>query len=208
MTEPTEVMEITTLADGHGDGGPLCGARLRQGDGNCRKTAGWGTGHVGTGRCRLHGGNTRTQTAGAERVQLVGQAKDAVRRLGFEPVDNPFVALQWIAGEVTAVKDYLRGEVERLDSLRYQGASGEQVRGELSAYQASLRDTVNVLAIMARLDIDAHLMRITEGQAQRVVDALVGGMEEVGISGELATRLRRAVAQRLAPGSRQSGDGS
>jgi peptidyl-tRNA hydrolase len=201
-------MKTTAPAQGRGGGGPLCGARLRQSEGTCRKTAGWGTGHVGTGCCRLHGGNTRNQVVGAQRAQLVQQAGDAVRRLGFEPVENPFVALQWIAGEVTAVKDYLRGEVERLDSLRYQGASGEQVRGELSAYQASLRDTVNVLGLMARLDIDAHLTRIESGKAQILVDAVVGGMAEVGITGELALRLRGAVADRLQPVTEQPGSGS
>lgn len=34
-----------------------CGARNRSG-GRCKKQAGWGTDHVGEGRCRLHGGAT------------------------------------------------------------------------------------------------------------------------------------------------------
>lgn len=34
----------------------LCGAKTRGGS-ECRKQAGWGTGHAGEGRCRLHGGN-------------------------------------------------------------------------------------------------------------------------------------------------------
>lgn len=33
----------------------LCGAKTRSGD-KCKHEAGWGTDHVGTGRCRLHGG--------------------------------------------------------------------------------------------------------------------------------------------------------
>ena len=32
-----------------------CGAKTRQGD-FCRQVAGWGTDHVGYGRCKLHGG--------------------------------------------------------------------------------------------------------------------------------------------------------
>ena len=35
---------------------PLCGAPKRQGEGNCTQPAGWGTDHVGVGRCKLHGG--------------------------------------------------------------------------------------------------------------------------------------------------------
>lgn len=34
-----------------------CGAKKRQGEGHCTQPAGWGTEHVGRGRCKLHGGN-------------------------------------------------------------------------------------------------------------------------------------------------------
>lgn len=34
----------------------VCGAKTRQGT-PCQLLAGWGTDHVGTGRCKLHGGN-------------------------------------------------------------------------------------------------------------------------------------------------------
>lgn len=39
--------------------GPLCGARKKTGPKKgepCEKTAGWGTDHPGSGKCRLHGG--------------------------------------------------------------------------------------------------------------------------------------------------------
>lgn len=40
-----------------------CGARTRgnRKGGRCQLPAGWGTAHVGFGRCRLHGGNTPSQ---------------------------------------------------------------------------------------------------------------------------------------------------
>ena len=137
----------------------------------------------------------------------MSHAQIAVRKLGFEPVENPFVALQWVAGETMAIKDVLRGEVERLESLRYQGAAGEQIRGELAAYQAALRDTVNVLSIMAKLEVDVHLARIEEAKAQILIEAVVGAMEDVGITGGLALRLREAVADRLdAANERRGGD--
>ena len=34
---------------------PRCGAKNRAGK-PCQQKAGWGTDHVGTGRCKLHGG--------------------------------------------------------------------------------------------------------------------------------------------------------
>ncbi len=37
----------------------LCGGKTRAGGGHpCRRPAGWGTDHVGTGRCKLHGGSS------------------------------------------------------------------------------------------------------------------------------------------------------
>lgn len=33
-----------------------CNARKKDGSGHCTNVAGWGTDHVGTGRCKLHGG--------------------------------------------------------------------------------------------------------------------------------------------------------
>lgn len=38
----------------------LCNSRKRQGEGYCTRPAGWGTAHVGQGRCKLHGGNGST----------------------------------------------------------------------------------------------------------------------------------------------------
>lgn len=39
----------------------ICGAKTRQG-GGCKQKAGWGTDHVGIGRCKLHGGATPIRT--------------------------------------------------------------------------------------------------------------------------------------------------
>jgi len=37
---------------------PICGAKNRAGD-PCHRPAGWGTDHVGYGRCKLHGGKSK-----------------------------------------------------------------------------------------------------------------------------------------------------
>ena len=41
--------------------GKCCNARTKQRVGYCRKPSGWGTGHAGQGRCRVHGGFTPTK---------------------------------------------------------------------------------------------------------------------------------------------------
>lgn len=45
-----------------------CGGRKRQGEGTCRRPAGWGTPHPRIGACKLHGGATPNATLHANRI--------------------------------------------------------------------------------------------------------------------------------------------
>lgn len=45
-----------------------CGANRRQGQGTCRRPAGWGTQHLGAGACKLHGGATPSANKHANAV--------------------------------------------------------------------------------------------------------------------------------------------
>ena len=52
---------------------PTCGARARQSGQPCKRPAGWGTDHPGSGRCKLHGGLTPAPTgryASVERPRI------------------------------------------------------------------------------------------------------------------------------------------
>lgn len=58
---------------------PRCGAKLKQGDGRCRKIAGTGTDHLGFGNCNLHGGSTQTGRKHAETLRQ--EAWDRILRM-------------------------------------------------------------------------------------------------------------------------------
>lgn len=146
--------------------------------------------------CNSHGGRAKQVVAKAAERVATEQARAAIRKLTIEPVDNPLVALGVLAGEIVAVKDHLRGEFQRLERLRFEDAKGgEQIRGELQAYQAALRDTVNVLGVIARLDIDSRLARISERQAEAVIAAIDAALDAADVP-----RDRRADAKRAAAG--------
>jgi hypothetical protein len=75
---------------------PSCGAKTRAG-GQCAQPAGWGTNHMGTGKCRFHAGNApnhRKNAIKAEAITFMGAPLDI----------NPFDAIMWCiritAGEV------------------------------------------------------------------------------------------------------------
>ena len=93
-------MEGTPTAEGRGR--RLCGAAKRQGGGHCRKPAGWGTSHPGRGRCRLHGGATRSQSKRAADEEIEARASAMLAQLGAWPVDNPLAELQQLGGRVLA----------------------------------------------------------------------------------------------------------
>lgn len=172
---------------------PKCGGTNRDG-GRCGNTAGKGTDHLGTGNCSNHAGSTRNgRTAAAKE-----QARDEVMRLGFEPVADPLAQLAAVAGELVAVKDALREHVERLTQIRTLSAEGtEQVRAELSAYQQALRDTVSVLAVMARLNIGERMARVSEAQLELMEKALRAALADTGLGLEEQDRAAHAFTRHL-----------
>jgi hypothetical protein len=96
-----------------------CGAKTRTG-GRCAKTAGWGTGHHGTGRCKLHGGSTPN----AELAGAVHLARREATVMG-SPLDvEPHVAIleciRIAAGEV-------RYASEQIAALSPDDAAGQVV---------------------------------------------------------------------------------
>lgn len=183
-----------------GRDGPRCGAKLRQGHGTCAQVAGWGTPHVGYGACRLHGGNTASQVTGAERRQVEDGARRILADLGAAaPIENPLFALQQLAGEVLAFRDALRSMVEKLTGVRYSGEAGEGIRGEVVLYERALDRCTRILVDIARLNLDERLARISERQADIVVEVLQAGLKAAGIGpgSQQDQEARRAVAAAL-----------
>jgi hypothetical protein len=177
-----------------------CGVARRQGGGApCHKSAGWGTDHKGIGPCRLHGGNFANVAKAAERKRAEAELQSVLAGLGVaRPVANPLEALRQLAGEILLLKDVLRGMVERLGSVRYDGLAGEQVRGEIQLYERALDRAAKVLVDIGRLNIDERLAAITQRQADVVVAAIKAGLDAAGVGhGEERTRANAAVAAEL-----------
>ena len=58
------------------DGYPRCGAKTRAGT-PCQQKAGWGTDHVGIGRCKLHGGKSTGAPKGNQNAFKHGMRSQA-----------------------------------------------------------------------------------------------------------------------------------
>lgn len=147
----------------------------------------------GIGRCKLHGGNTRTQRAGAAAVAVERGAQRALHGHRMEPVTDPIRQLSLLAGELVALKDVLGEKVGELKVWSYtDNDEREHVRALIAAYERVLAQCHRVLADMARLDLDARLVRLREAQAdliERVVEAVLSA-KELGLD-----RARQAAAK-------------
>jgi hypothetical protein len=164
--------------------------------------------------CRYHGGAARqVREKGAQR-QAEQRADEQLRRalaeLDVEPVEDPFTELGRLAGQVLSWKDRLAGQVNALTGdpcdacggggrLRYEavGAGTEQLRAEVAVFERAMDRCIAVLGLIAKLDIDSRLARISDKQADAVIRAVDAALVAAGASGPAAVDGRKAAAREL-----------
>ena len=189
---------MASASDGDRHGVPRCGGRKKQGEGTCTQPAGWGTDHLGVGSCKLHGGCTPNQVAGAVRRLAETGARALLAELHVAPVEDPLQALLKIAGQVLAWQEATASLVNELEEVRYEGATGaEQLRAEVALYERAMDRAVAVLSAIARLNIEERLARVTERQADAVIDAIDAALATAGVTGQDAARAKQAAARHL-----------
>jgi hypothetical protein len=190
---------MTGAAGRDGHDRPKCGAKKRQGEGLCERPAGWGTDHAGTGRCKLHGGSTKTQSVAAERQMVEAEARRLFEKVAPEivPVDNPLEAYRMFAGRVMAWLDLMERLLADLDSPRYRGAAAEQIRGEVQLYERAMDRANTVLGTFAKLNIDERLTRITEEQGHLIFTAVMAALQAAQLSPGQMETARRETARQL-----------
>ena len=105
---------MKTPGNGKSHEGPRCGAKTRSG-GTCKKEAGWGTDHVGHGRCRLHGGlaGRPIETGEYSRYSVITRPRLAELREHFEKDPDPLNLLPEVLELRSRVADYS----ERYDAV-------------------------------------------------------------------------------------------
>jgi hypothetical protein len=130
-------------------------------------------------------------------------------RLDVTPVEDPLTELQKLAGEVLAWKNALAARLNELTSVRYETQFGEELRSEVALFKRAMDRCERVLVAMAKLNLDARLVRLSEEQGSLVSEVLRLVLAELGIDPEavrpVVARNPRVVADRqrraLAPAS-------
>jgi hypothetical protein len=186
--------------NGNGRGRAYCGAKKRQGEGFCHRPAGWGTDHVGSGRCKLHGGSTRSGKTRAAR-QLAATLGE---ELDVEPQEALLRAVRIAAREVSVWTEFVvaLADDELVVRVRRERewAGGERGAGyetmtstdaHLNVLLRARHEALDRMAKYAKAAIDAGVaerqVRVQEQQAERyaaglrVVLELVGGVVGVDL---------------------------
>ncbi len=93
---------------------PICGAPKRQGVDPCTQKAGWGTEHVGEGKCKLHGGSNPIKHG-----RYSGVTRERLRELieQFEADPNPLDMTSELAACRALYQDYIERYDEFTDAL-------------------------------------------------------------------------------------------
>lgn len=149
--------------------------------------------------CRKHGGAAPQVKAAAIRRTAEADVQRGLARLDVTPIGDPFEQLSALAGQVVAWKDALAGKVNELTTLRYEamGAGTEQLRAEVALFERALDRCASVLGLIAKLNIDERLAKISERQAEAVVRAVDAAIAAAGITGPAAAEARSVAAREL-----------
>jgi hypothetical protein len=158
---------------------PKCGAKKKQGEGNCKRPAGWGTDHAGSGQCKLHGGcmpNNRVSAIEEQAVRLLYKHNAG-------PVADPLEALQRLAGRALALEETIGKLVNDLRSVRYSTETGgEQLRAEVAVLERAMDRCGKILVDIAKLNIEERMAKVTEAQAALAEKALLLTLGEMGFT--------------------------
>jgi hypothetical protein len=184
------------MTDGEDQERPRCGAKRRGIEETCRQ---WPM--RGGTRCRNHGGaSPQAKAKAADNLAVTRAERFAdryLRKIEIVPVTNPLEELAKLAGIAVAWQQVMQKLVDDLDQLRYRAIDTEQVRGEVLLFERSMDRAASVLAMMAKLDIENRLVKITDRQAEAVEKALLAAMYEMRIDPERMEPAMLTVAKHL-----------
>lgn len=179
----------------------------KRGGGNCQRPAGWGTDHVGIGRCKLHGGSTPTHRRSAQ----VEQARRDVMVLGARRDIHPAEALlelvQCKAGEVDfwrarvrelEVKDLIWGVTKDVIGGKDSGMTLEAKPAiEYVMLQGAERDLSAYCAAALKAGVDERRVRLAESYGHQLVLVIQGILRDLVLTADQEALVAEVVPRHL-----------
>ena len=176
------------------DSKAYCGAKNSQGK-PCRRGAGWGTGHAGVGRCKLHGGRSPNAELSGQLVLARREAVVMGSPLPMEPIEAILQCIRIAAGEVRYASERIAeleerdaaGPVKMITDRPLMLARGEESPSErareihlgapalniwIRARHEAMDRLVGYSKVALAVGIAERQVRIAEGQAQLLAEAM------------------------------------
>lgn len=186
----------------------VCGANKKNGEGVCKRPAGWGTNHVGVGRCKLHGGKTQagTRSAAAPALELlVGHTVDV------DPMEALLMCVRISAAEVAYFShqvSLIKDETELITRPTHQVAAGKdpikmwlKADRQLNLWVRERHKAMERLARYSKMAIDAgveeRLVRVAETVGSRLADAIQGILNELELDAKQLKKAPQVVRKHL-----------
>lgn len=170
--------------------GVTCAARTRSG-GACQRRAGWGTPHLGYGRCSVHGGSTPSHRKAAALDAAMSEAAAMGVGLEVQPHEALLHCVFLAARQVHVLSNQVR-----------QLADGELLDGQLlHPTIRAQQDSMDRLARLSKLALDAGIaerqVRIVEGMAERLATVIQAVVGDLALTAGQRARLPEAFARHM-----------
>lgn len=159
--------------------------RKTDGSGYCTRPPGWGTQHVGVGRCKRHGGSTQLYQEKAQKLR----AAAFVEQYGLPRHIDPHTALEEELDRSAGHVDFLRLQVASLDTEGMHGPVGGG-QGAIPEHKphvwiAMYNEERDRFRRIAKTCIDAGIaqrrVEIAEAQGQLLAAAVRGILTRLGV---------------------------
>lgn len=155
----------------------ICGAKTRAGT-PCRLPPGHGTGHVGAGRCRRHGGSSpQAEVSGAVEVArrtavVMGVPED------LEPHEALLRCIKIAAGELT----YMTQRVAELEKPMVATMFGPQLHTWITVRQQAMDRLVTYSKIALSAGVEERRVRVAEQQGELLAQVIRGVLTDLGVN--------------------------
>lgn len=169
----------------------ICGAQTKRGR-ICRKEAGWGTDHLGTGRCKNHLGSTSKGAVAAAKEELAGMAVP----LPVSPGQAVLGVLQLAAGQLA----FCAHKVSELDDKEFweKTIAGEVPNRWIRLQRSVMHDIEKFSKTAHAMGISEREMALAEAQTLMMGELLEAVVSELGLSAEQRRQMGPAIRKHMA----------
>lgn len=169
----------------------LCGAKLTKRAGTCKRVAGYGTSHLGYGRCKNHSGSTPVGKTVADREMVAERLATYGGAVEISPEDALLQEVHRTAGHVA----YLGTVVADLTKEELTGPVGSEGFNDqgitmhpafkpsvwVEMYQSERAMLVRVCKAAIDAGIAERQVRIVERQGELFAEAIQGILGDLGV---------------------------